>query len=108
MPASRKARWIVGIVFVASAIGLSAPAAVAVERHVPGEYATIQAAIDACADGDEVIIAPGTYTGEGSRDIDFNGKAITVRSTDPGDPAGAHVPAYAASDSVPRILRCLH
>ncbi|MCH2145334.1 MAG: right-handed parallel beta-helix repeat-containing protein [Phycisphaerales bacterium] len=33
-----------------------------VERHeVPGEFATIQAALDACVDYDIVSIAPGTY-----------------------------------------------
>jgi parallel beta-helix repeat protein/predicted outer membrane repeat protein len=45
-----------------------------------GDYTTIQAAIDAAVDGDEVVIADGTYTGDGNRDIDFLGKAITVRS----------------------------
>jgi len=48
-------------------------------RQVPTEHATIQAAIDACVAGDVVLIAPGTYTGDGNRDIDFKGKAITVR-----------------------------
>ena len=37
--------------------------------------------------GDTVIIAPGIYTGDGNRDIDFLGRAITVRGTDPTDPA---------------------
>ncbi len=59
--------------------------AAAAERHVPSEYSTIQAAINACSNGDVVIIAPGTYTGTGNRDINFNGKAITVRSNDSND-----------------------
>ncbi len=52
-----------------------------------GDYPTIQAAIDAANDGDVIVLTPGTYTGNGNRDIDFLGKAITVRSTDPNDPA---------------------
>jgi len=52
--------------------------------HVPWPYDTIQSAIEAARD--TVIVQPGTYTGQGNRDIDFLGKAITVRSTDPNDP----------------------
>ncbi len=59
----------------------------AATRLVPAQYPNIQAAIDDCNDGDTVIVAPGTYTGPGNRDIDFCGKAITVQSIDPNNPA---------------------
>jgi len=39
--------------------------------------------IDNASGGDEVVLQPGNYTGDGNRDISFLGKAITVRSTDP-------------------------
>ena len=43
-------------------------------------FATIQRGIDAAFSGETVWVADGTYTGAGNRDIDFNGKAITVES----------------------------
>jgi len=52
----------------------------ATEWLVPNQYPTIQAAIDASVDGDVVTVADGVYTGTGNRDIDYWGKALTVRS----------------------------
>lgn len=43
-------------------------------------YDAIQEAIDMAGYKGTIIVADGTYTGDGNRDIDFLGKAITVRS----------------------------
>ncbi|MBN1551651.1 right-handed parallel beta-helix repeat-containing protein [bacterium] len=48
--------------------------------HIPGDQPTIQQGIDIAINGDTVLIADGTYSGDGNRNIDFNGKAITVTS----------------------------
>ena len=45
-----------------------------------GDFPTIQAALDAAGQGDVIELADGTFTGDGNRDIDYLGKAITVRS----------------------------
>jgi hypothetical protein len=45
-----------------------------------GDFPTIQAAIDACSPGDGIELADGTFTGSGNRDLDYVGKALTIRS----------------------------
>jgi len=49
--------------------------------NVPGDFDYIQDAIDDANDGDVIEVGPGVYTGDRNRDIEFRGKAITVRST---------------------------
>ncbi|MFH1614708.1 MAG: hypothetical protein ABIG61_06465 [Planctomycetota bacterium] len=49
-------------------------------------FDAIQEAIDWAYNGETVIVLEGTYTGTGNQNIDFLGKAITVRSTDPSAP----------------------
>lgn len=56
------------------------------ELNVPDQYATIQEAIDHAEEGDTIVIAPGVYSGIGNTDLDFNGRAITIRSINPTDP----------------------
>ena len=50
-----------------------------VDANGTGDFATIQAAINAATAGDVVILQPGTYTGNGNRDINFIGKAVIIR-----------------------------
>lgn len=50
--------------------------------QVPGDYETIQAALEAAQDGDEVVVAGTTYQGEGNVGIEIAEKAIVLRSAD--------------------------
>ncbi|MCK4303606.1 MAG: right-handed parallel beta-helix repeat-containing protein, partial [Candidatus Eisenbacteria sp.] len=50
-----------------------------------GDYPTIQAAINAAGDGWIVELGDGIFAGEGNRDVEFDGKTLTVRSQS-GDP----------------------
>lgn len=50
-----------------------------VDDDGPADFNSIQVAIDEAAEGDEIVVAPGTYY----ENIVFGGKDITLRSTDP-------------------------
>ncbi len=50
-------------------------AASAADLHVPGEFRTPQAAVNAATAGDVVLLAPGVHAGP----LDCMGKAITIR-----------------------------
>ncbi len=57
--------------------GLPSGPCAAAELHVPAEYPTIQAAIEASVDGDAVVVAPGAY----AEALRMSGRQITLRSS---------------------------
>ena len=63
------------IIFILSIL-LMTPFLSAQIIHVPADYSTIQAAINAAADGDTVLVAEGTYL----ENINFRKKVITLAS----------------------------
>jgi len=50
-------------------------------------HPTIQAAIDAAQNGDQLMLSRGIYTGDGNRDIDGKGKSFSIRGPNPSEPA---------------------
>ncbi len=55
------------------------------EIHVPEDFPTIQAAMNALFEnGTTIWVAPGTYTGTGSKNLDFHGKALTLQCEEAG------------------------
>lgn len=61
--------------------------------RIPADQPTIQAGINATQNGDIVLVAPGTYFEK----LDFNGKAITVTSSDGAQSTtidGSHIAGF--------------
>lgn len=88
MPALR--RWTLMIVGLAASLTwfVSIPPALATEHLVladgSGPYPNIQFAIDACSQGDTVVVGAGTYTGVNNRDFNTENDML-IRAQYPGD-----------------------
>ena len=60
------------------------------DGSIENPFHAIQRAIDAASDGDMVVVMEGRYAGPGNVNLNFRGKAITVRSQDPENDACMH------------------
>src|SRR5262245_42288792 len=88
---SAKTMQLVMITLIAG--GFHSARALAATLRVPGQYPTIGAALNAAHNGDRVIVADGTYSGAGNRNLDFAGKHIRVESS--GGPANCIIDCQA-------------
>lgn len=70
---------------IVGGVGFGCTAATAATIHVPSEYPTIQAGIDAAMPADTVLVEPGLYTGPGNRDLDFGGTNLVLLSLSGAD-----------------------
>ena len=71
-------KTILAVVIAGMVVLLCAASVKADIINVPADQPTIQAGIDAAVDGDEVVVAPGTY----NENVDFLGKNITLQSAE--------------------------
>ena len=78
----RRASILAATVFLVlgAGVGFAHGRTITVDDDGLADFSTIQAAIYDANNGDTVVVADGRYAGQGNRDIDFLGKAITVRS----------------------------
>jgi Right handed beta helix region/FlgD Ig-like domain len=60
--------------------GTAASASYLIQPDGSGDFATIQDALFAAAAGDTIILADGTFTGAGNRNLNYVGKSLVVKS----------------------------
>jgi len=67
--------------------------------QVPDDFMTIQEALCLAVPGDEIIVSPGTYTGN----LQFCGTDVTLRSMDPDNPELVAATILSGGDTVPVV-----
>jgi len=76
---NRTVRYLFNVLSVIVLVGSTAASHAAI-IDVPGDEPTIKRGIVVAEEGDTILVASGTYSGEENRDLEFGGKAIILRS----------------------------
>jgi hypothetical protein len=71
------ARVALAALVAGAVVTLGTAPAFAATIHVPGDYPTIQQALDAAVPGDRILVDPGTY----HENLDFHGKNVFLAAT---------------------------
>ena len=91
---------VLGVLVLAAAV----PAAtLIVYPDGSGDYPTIQAAVDAAADGDGIMLLNGTFSGPGNRDVVIQNRSLSIYSK-AGNPAVATIACGGKPDEPHRFL----
>ncbi len=80
----RSVGWSLTLYFLLLLLLSSLPATAAIINVPSIPYPDIQSGIDASVDGDTILLAPGTYTGPGNKEIIVDNREIVIMSE--GDP----------------------
>jgi predicted outer membrane repeat protein len=75
-----------GAAVLLASVAVAQAKIIRVDVNGGADFRTIKPAVSAAQSGDTIIVAPGTYTGDGVLDIVLAGKVLTIQSTDPSDP----------------------
>jgi parallel beta-helix repeat protein/predicted outer membrane repeat protein len=67
-------------VFLLASLLFPPSSAIADTYYVPDDFTIIQDALDSAVGGDILIVRDGIYAGLGNKNLDFGGKALTLRS----------------------------
>lgn len=84
--------WALAILLL---VGPSSATIYLVSPDGSGDFPTIQAALDASANGDIIELADGSFLGPGNRDLDFGGKSLRLQSQN-DHPEGCVIDCQAA------------
>lgn len=90
-----------------SLAGAVAAATLVVRPDGAGDYPTIQTAITASSSGDVIELTDGVFTGPGNRDVEFGGRAVTVRSQS-GDPGACIIDCEGTQEDTHRAFLFLN
>lgn len=80
---------VVPFILLCAAASIARADSFLVRPNGSGDFATIQGAVDAAAEGDTIVLATGTFTGAGNVNVDSRSKGLVVRGE--GDAAATTI-----------------